>query len=162
MQASDLMRQPLTVIGAGAIGGTVGAYLAHAGFDVTLVDTVREHVDAMNAHGLRLTGGRGENTFPVKAVHPDDLEGPLGVTFLCVKGHYTDAAMAQYGSLLADDGYIVSLQNGLNEEIIAQHVGRERTVGAFVHFGADYIEPGLILVGQEGPIIRRRAGWFGH
>jgi 2-dehydropantoate 2-reductase len=153
MQANDLTRPPITVIGAGAIGGTVGAYLADAGFDVTLVDTVREHVDAINEDGLRLTGDRGENIFRIRAVHSNDVTGPLGVTFLCVKGHFTDAAMAQYGPLLADDGYIVSLQNGLNEEIIAQHVGRERTVGAFVHFGADYLEPGLVLVGQEGPLF---------
>ena len=64
------------------------------------------------------------------------------MTFLCVKGHFTEAAMRQLGPLLGPDGYILSLQNGLNEEIIAREVGAERTVGAFVHFGADYLEPG--------------------
>lgn len=146
---ADLRQTPITIIGAGAIGGTVGAFLHQSGYDVTLVDNVREHVDAMNEHGLRITGTRGDRTVPVKAMHADDVQGPLGVTFLCVKGHFTDPAMRQYGPLLAQDGYILSLQNGLNEEIIASHVGRERTVGAFVHFGADYMEPGLIRLGQE-------------
>lgn len=145
----DLHDSPITIIGAGAIGGTVGAFLHDAGYDVTLVDVVPEHVDAINTRGLRITGFRGDRTFPVKAVHADDLHGPLGVTFLCVKGHFTDDAMRRYGPLLADDGYVLSLQNGLNEEIIANHVGRERTVGAFVHFGADYLEPGLIQLGNE-------------
>ncbi len=146
---NDLRASQMTVIGAGAIGGTVGASLHDAGYDVTLVDVVPEHVQAINERGLRITGVRGDRTFPVKAVLADDLQRPLGVTFLCVKGHFTEPAMQQFGPLLAEDGYIVSLQNGMNEDIIARHVGRERTVGAFVHFGADYMEPGLIQLGKE-------------
>ncbi len=144
---------PITIIGAGAIGGTVGAFLTDAGYDVTLVDVVREHVDAMNADGLRISGIRGDRRYAVKAVHADDIDGPLGATFLCVKGHFTAPAIAQYGPLLADDGFVLSLQNGLNEPIIAAAVGEERTVGCFVHFGADYLEPGHILLGNEQTIF---------
>jgi len=142
----------ITILGAGAIGGTVGAFLSDAGYDVQLVDVVRAHVDAMNAHGLRISGVRGDRHFPVKAVHADDLAGPLGATFLCVKGHFTEAAIKQYGPLLADDGFVLSLQNGLNETVIAAEVGAERTVGCFVHFGADYLDPGHILLGNEQTI----------
>ena len=152
MNKHDLRNTPITIVGAGAIGGTVGAFMADAGYDVTLVDVVPEHVQVMNERGLRITGRRGDRTFPVKAVLTNDLRGPLGVTFLCVKGHFTEPAMQQIGPLLAPDGYILSLQNGLNEEIIARHVGSERTIGAFVHFGADYIEPGLIQLGNEQTI----------
>ncbi len=154
MSSTDILRsQPITIIGAGAIGGTVGAFLTDAGYDVTLVDVVREHVDAMNAGGLRISGIRGDRRYPVKVVHADDLQGPLGPTFLCVKGHFTEPAIKQYGPLLADDGFVLSLQNGLNEEIIANHIGRERTVGCFVHFGADYLEPGHILLGNDQTIF---------
>lgn len=149
MATYDLRDRPITIVGAGAIGGTVGAFLTDAGYDVTLVDIVPEHVHAMNERGLRITGIRGDRTFPVRAMHSGDLKGPLGATFLCVKGHFTDDAMQQIGPLLAPDGFVLSLQNGLNEEIIARQVGRERTVGCFVHFGADYMEPGLIQLGNE-------------
>ncbi|HET9014975.1 MAG TPA: ketopantoate reductase family protein [Thermomicrobiaceae bacterium] len=142
----------ITVIGAGAIGGTVGAFLTQAGYDVTLVDVVAEHVRTMNERGLHITGVRGDHYYPVHAVMPAEVTGPLETVLLCVKGHFTAGAIAQYGPLLASDGYVVSLQNGLNEEIIARQVGRERTVGAFVHFGADYLEPGLIQLGQEQTI----------
>ena len=144
---------PITIIGAGAIGGTVGAFLTDAGYDVTFVDVVPEHVDAMNSEGLRISGIRGDRRFPVKAVHPEDLEGPLGATFLCVKGHFTGPAIKQYGHLLADDGFVLSLQNGLNEPIIAAEVGEDRTVGCFVHFGADYLEPAHILLGNDQTIF---------
>lgn len=148
----DLRETPITIIGAGAIGGTVGAFLTDAGYDVTLVDVVPEHVRIMNERGLRITGLRGDRVFPVKAMLGSELRGPLGVTFLCVKGHFTESAMRQIGPLLAPDGYVLSLQNGLNEEIIAREVGPERTVGAFIHFGADYLEPGLIQLASEQTI----------
>lgn len=142
----------ITVIGAGAIGGTVGAYLTDAGYDVTLVDVVPEHVRIMNEEGLRITGVRGDRRFKVQARLPEQLDGPLETVFLCVKGHFTEQAIKQYAPMLAPDGFVVSLQNGLNEEIIAGEIGAARTVGAFVHFGADYLEPGLIQLGQEQDI----------
>ena len=147
---ADLLRgRAITIIGAGAIGGTIGAFVTKAGYDVTMVDVVPEHVEKMNAEGLRIVGVRGDHTYPVKAVHADDLEGPLDVVLLCIKGHFTDEAMQRYGPMLSDDGFVVSVQNGLNEEIIAGHVGRERVVGCFVHFAADYLEPGLLQLSNE-------------
>ena len=147
---SDLLRErSITIIGAGAIGGTIGAFVTQAGYDVTLVDIVPEHVERMNAEGLRIEGIRGDVTYPVKAVHADDLQGPLDGVLLCVKGHFTDAALRRYGPQLAADGFVVSIQNGLNEEIIAGHVGREQTVGCFVHFAADYLQPGLLQLSNE-------------
>jgi 2-dehydropantoate 2-reductase len=148
----DLRDTPITIVGAGAIGGTVGAYLDEAGCDVTLVDVAPEHVQAINERGLRITGVRGERTFRLRAIHPDELEGPLEAVFLCVKGHFTEDAMDEIEPLLAPDGFVLSLQNGLNEALIAERVGAQRTVGAFVHFGADLIEPGLIQLGYEETI----------
>jgi 2-dehydropantoate 2-reductase len=95
---------------------------------------------------------RGEQTFCPKVVLPEELEGTLEVAFLCVKGHFTGPAMEQLAPLLAPEGYVLSLQNGLNEALIAERVGAERTVGAFVHFGADLLEPGLIQLGYEETI----------
>jgi 2-dehydropantoate 2-reductase len=54
---------------------------------------------------------------------------------------------------LADDGAVVSIQNGLNEPLIAEIVGRERTIGAVVNFGADWIKPGEIMFGGRGPVV---------
>jgi len=147
--SDSLRNREITIIGAGAIGGTIGAFVTQAGYDVTMVDVVPEHVEKMNAEGLRIEGIRGDHTYPVKAVHADDLTGPLDVVLLCVKGHFTDEAMRRYGPLLAEDGYVVSIQNGINEPIIAEHIGKERTVGCFVHFAADYIEPGLLQLSNE-------------
>ena len=144
----------ITIIGAGAIGGTVGAFLTHAGHDVTAVDIVQEHVEQINQHGLRISGVRGDQHYPLRAVHTDDLTGTLQNVILAVKGHFTRDVVTQViEPRLAEDGYVVSLQNGLNEDTIADGIGRERTIGAFVHFGADHLEPGHIQLGQDQDIF---------
>lgn len=146
------MADQITIIGAGAIGGVLGAYMAAAGHNILLVDNVPEHVAAINKHGLRISGFRGDRTFRVRAVTPDQLTGPLEFVIVAVKAQHTVSALAPVAPLLAEDGFVVSLQNGLNDEAIASCVGRERTVEAFVHFGADYQEPGHILLAGEVPI----------
>jgi 2-dehydropantoate 2-reductase len=151
-EMEDLSEAPITILGAGAIGGTIGAYLDDVGYDVTLVDVVPEHVRAISERGLRITGARGEHTFRPRAILVDELKDPLKIVFLCVKGHFTEDAMDRIEPLLAPDGFILSLQNGLNEALIAERIGVGRTVGAFVHFGADLIEPGLIQLGYEETI----------
>lgn len=150
--AIDLRAVPITIVGAGAIGGTVGAFLHDAGYNVTLVDIDAAHVRAINERGLRISGIRGDRLFRVPAVQRDDLRGPLGVTFLCVKGHFTEGAIRDLAPLLAPDGFVLSLQNGLNEAIIARYIGEERTVGAFIHFGCDLMEPGWLRLGSEETI----------
>jgi 2-dehydropantoate 2-reductase len=139
--------------GAGAIGGTLGAHLARAGHDVTLVDAVAEHVDAIARDGLRVTGPIDEFTVRVPAFTPEALAGSWDAIVLATKAHHTGAAARALVPHLTADGYVVSAQNGLNELAIAEVVGAARTVGAFVNFGADYLEPGVILYGGHGAVV---------
>src|SRR5689334_15732044 len=103
------------VVGAGAIGGTVGARLARDGHDVLFCDADPEHVAAINRSGLALEGPVEELRVDARAVTPDELPDDLGRVLLAVKAHHTQAAMAAVAPRLADDGFVVSLQNGLNE-----------------------------------------------
>ena len=139
--------------GAGAIGGTLGAYLARAGADVTLVDSVAEHVDAVRRDGLRISGPIDEFTVRVPAFTPQTLEGTWDAIVLATKAHHTEAAVHALVPHLGATGYVVSAQNGLNELAIAAVVGAARTVGAFVNFGADYLEPGVIHYGGRGAVV---------
>ena len=138
------------VWGAGAIGGTLGAYLARAGHDVTLVDTVSEHVAAVNRSGLTISGPIAAFTTPLPAFTPDALQGAWDTVILATKAQHTAAAARALLPHLTPAGCVVSAQNGLNELTIAGVVGEARTVGAFVNFGADYLEPGSILYGGPG------------
>jgi 2-dehydropantoate 2-reductase len=137
------------VIGAGAIGGTVAAGLVRDGHEVLLCDVDAEHVAAINADGLRIEGPVEELAVRAQAVTPDGLPERLDAVLLAVKSHHTAAAMATVAPLLAPDGFVVSLQNGFNEDVIAAAVGHERVVGAFVNFGADVVGPGRIMRGNR-------------
>jgi len=139
--------------GAGAIGGTLGAYLARAGHDVTMVDTVSEHVAAIARDGIRITGPIDEFTVRVPAFTPDALGGTWESIVLATKAHHTESAARALLPHLAGNGCVVSAQNGLNELAIAEVVGAARTVGAFVNFGADYLEPGVIHYGGRGAVV---------
>ena len=138
------------VVGAGAIGGTVGARLARDGHDVLFCDADLEHVAAINESGLTLEGPVEQLQVPARAVPPEELPDGLDRVLLAVKAHHTATAMASVGPRLADDGFVVSLQNGLNEPVIAEEVGERRVVGAFVNFGADYLGPGRIFLRGRG------------
>jgi 2-dehydropantoate 2-reductase len=141
------------VWGAGAIGGTIGAFLARAGHDVALVDTVDEHVAAINDGGLRIAGPIAELTARIPAFTPGAVTGEWRTIILATKAHHTEGATRALLPHLSRDGCVISAQNGLNEIMIPEIVGVERTVGAFVNFGADYIEPGVIHYGGRGAVV---------
>ena len=140
------------VVGAGAIGGTVGAQLVRSGKEVLFCDADPAHVAAINERGLRIEGPVEEFTAAARAVPPDELPDGLQTVLLAVKSQHTAEALQAVGPRLAPDGFVVSLQNGVNEPLIASLVGGERTVGAFVNFGADYLEPGRIFLGGRGAL----------
>jgi 2-dehydropantoate 2-reductase len=144
---------PIVVWGAGAIGGTIGAYLARAGHRIVFVDSEVAHVEAMRHHGLRIEGPIENFGVPAEAVLPHQLVGRYEQIFLCVKAHHTETAARQLAPHLAESGYVASFQNGLNELVLADIVGRSKTIGAFVNFGADYMEPGLINYGGRGAFV---------
>lgn len=145
--------EPVLIWGAGAIGGTLGAYWARAGVPVLLVDIVPEHVEACRTAGLAITGPVEEFRQVVPAVTPAELTGSYSRIVLAVKAGATEAALAALTPHLAEDGYVLSAQNGLNEITIAKAVGEQRTMGCFVNFGADWHGPGEILYGNRGAVV---------
>jgi 2-dehydropantoate 2-reductase len=135
------------------MGGTVGAALVAAGHAVRFVDRDRDHVDAMRRAGLRVEGPVVRCSVDVDATTPDEVSGSHETILLCVKAHHTEHAVRDLEPFLAPDGAVVSIQNGLNEAVIAERVGAERTIGAFVNFGADLVAPGVVHWGGRGAVV---------
>lgn len=147
------MNSPIVVWGAGAIGASLGAAFQRAGKDVLFVDTDAAHVAAMKASGLTIEGPVHPEHLTVRAALPDDLTGTFGRIFLCVKALHTEVAVKALAPHLTAEGYVVSAQNGLNERIIADHIGAARTIGCFVNFGADYLSPGVVHYSGRGAVV---------
>jgi 2-dehydropantoate 2-reductase len=143
----------ILIWGAGAIGGSVGAWLKRVGHDVSFVDVVPEHVAAIRENGLRIIGPVEQFTVAVPAFLPEEVSGTWQHIFLAVKAQHTEAATRALTPHLAQDGFVLSLQNGLNELIIQRTVGRDRTIGAFINFGADWMAPGEIMFGNRGAVV---------
>jgi len=142
----------LTIVGAGAIGGLIGAHLWRAGHSVQLVDRERAHVAAIRAGGLEVAG-HAEFVASVPACEPEAVTGPIQTLLLAVKTLHTEAALAPLVPRLAPDGWVVSMQNGLEEGKIAALVGEARTASAFLSFGGYYDRPGRVV--YSGPASLR-------
>jgi len=140
----------LTIIGAGAIGGTIGAHLIRDGHDILLCDADPAHVAAVNDRGLQICGPVENFTVQARAVLPDDLPASVPRAAIAVKSHHTAAAAELLRGRLDPDGYVVSFQNGLTAGTLAAAVGPDRVLVSFVNFGADWLEPGLIMQGNVG------------
>ncbi len=140
----------LTIIGAGAIGGTVGAHLIRSGHEILFCDADPAHVTAINEHGLSIEGPVENFTVEAKAVLPEQLPERLGRVAIAVKSHHTEQAAELVRSRLEPDGYVVSFQNGLTADVLSAAVGTDRLMVSFVNFGADVLGPGRILQGNVG------------
>ncbi len=151
---NDSSTHRYTVVGAGAIGGTLAHHLARAGHEVTVVDADAAHVAAINDRGLVVL--RGDDRFAVtvaEATTPDGGPDQVERVLLAVKAQATGVALEWIAPRLAPDGFVVSVQNGLNEARIADRVGAARTVGAFVNLFADVIGPGEVRDGGAGALV---------
>src|SRR5438552_12747872 len=132
------------ILGAGAIGSVVGGLLTKAGRDVTLIDQWPEHVEAMKAKGLRLSGTIGDFVVPVKALHIHELQSvrePFDAIFIAVKSYDTEWATAMPLSYVKPDGVVVDFQNGINDERVAAIAGKHRTLGCVITISAGMYEP---------------------
>jgi len=138
----------VTIIGAGAIGGTLGAHMIRAGHDITLCDADAAHVTAIREHGLIIEGPVNEFTVAAHAITPDGLPDEITHAIVAVKSLHTRAAAELLRDRLAPGGYVLTVQNGLTADTLIEAVGRGRVVSSFVNFGADVMAPGRIMQGN--------------
>ncbi len=146
------MGRKIAIVGAGAVGGYAGAHMVQAGEDVTFIDPWPAHVEHMRQHGLRVTHAMKEPEFtvPVRALHVTDAqqlakEKPVDIAFVCMKSYDTAWATMLIRQYLAPDGYVVSLQNCMNEETVAAIVGWGKTLGCVASsITVNLPEPGVI------------------
>jgi 2-dehydropantoate 2-reductase len=138
----------VTIIGSGAIGGTLGAHMIRAGHDVTLCDADAAHVAAIREHGLIIEGPVNEFTVAARAITPGELPDRIEHAIVAVKSPHTRAAAELLRGRLAPDGYVLTVQNGLTAGALIEAVGRERVISSFVNFGADVMAPGRIMQGN--------------
>lgn len=130
------------IIGAGSLGTIIGALMTKGGHPVDLIDTNREHVDALNSVGARITGEM-DLLVPVQALTPDEMEGQYDLVFLLSKQTANRAVLSHLLPFLHEGSTVCTLQNGIPEPSVAAVVGQDRTIGGAVGFGATWIGSGV-------------------
>ena len=141
----------ICMLGAGALGSTLGGTLAEGGNDVWLIDTWKEHVEAINATGLTLRTGGVDRTVQVRARTSAEGIGPADLVVVLVKSFHTREAIGQAAAIIGPDTAVMSLQNGLgHEEILAEVVGAEHVLAGKTYAGGGLLGPGLVAASTLG------------
>ena len=136
------------IYGAGSLGTVLGAYMTRNGVPVELVNRNKAHVAAMREKGAHISG-TVEMTVPVNAITPDEMSGKYDVIILLTKQLFNKDVVTFLEPFLADDGVIVTLQNGIPEPGIAEIIGKNRTMGCTVEWGAMLEGPGECVLTSE-------------
>lgn len=138
----------IAILGCGAMGTVLGAYLTKNGCPVELVDNYDAHVEALNQNGAHIVG-RVDLTVPVKAITPDRMEGIYDLVFLLTKQTANDTVLPNLLPHLDESSTVCTLQNGVPEPYVARYVGEKRTVGGTLLWGATFMEPGVSELTQD-------------
>lgn len=143
----------IAIVGAGAMGGVLGFYLASVA-DLVLVDAWAEHVAAINAGGLVCERDGVAEARPVRAVSDPAAAAPCDAALVLVKARQTPWAAAACGALLAPGGVAYTLQNGLgNAELLAAALGAGRVGQGVTSLGGTLLGPGRVRHAGVGPTV---------
>ena len=155
------MGSNIAIMGAGALGSYVGAFLTRAGQRVTFIDMWPEHVEKMRADGLHVTGSQGSFTVPVNALHITEAQSinePFDFAFVAMKSYDTEWATHFIKRYVTPEGFFVSLQNCWNDPVIAGIVGAEHAMGVIAsHIEVALWEPGHV---ERGGAVGRDSGHY--
>ena len=162
----------IAVVGIGAIGSILGGNLTKGGQDVTLICTSwRENAEVMKKDGLTLKGAAGEQTIKVKVLFIDELsqlKEKIEILFVSVKSNDTVKILTLLKPYLSKDAWVISLQNGINEDAIIPIIGKANAIGCVSYTGGSLLKPGYVrghgghfvigeLDGQTTPRIKELA-----
>lgn len=136
------------IYGAGSLGTILGAFISKAGEPVELINRNKAHVEALNASGAKVVGTM-QFEQKVTAYTPDQISGEYDIIFLMTKQQNNKEVVQMLKGFLAQDGVLVTFQNGLPEMQIASVLGEERVLGCTVAWGATMQSPGVCELTSE-------------
>ncbi|HEY1410440.1 MAG TPA: 2-dehydropantoate 2-reductase [Promineifilum sp.] len=142
----------IAVVGVGALGSLLGAYLGEIG-DVVMVGHWREQVDTLQANGLLMIRPDGTQTrFEPRIVDDPRQVDPVDVALVVVKSRQTEVAAQTTAELLKEDGLAITLQNGLNNyEKLRDVLGEQRVTLGVTAEGAMMIDVAQVRHAGRGP-----------
>ena len=132
----------IALLGAGSVGTIIGALISKGGEDIVLVDNYAEHVDVLNTYGARIVG-HIDHAIPVKAILPEEMTGQYDLIISTTKQTTLAESLLKIKKHLHAGSTVLTLQNGIPEDISKEIVGEQRVMGGGIEFGASWKEPGV-------------------
>lgn len=143
----------IAVIGCGGIGGVVAGILGSQGSDVLCVDVDKETVRRINESGITLQGKKGKVIARVRAVCSlDEVGGTFDIIVITVKSMVLRAVFEHGKDFLSADGFILTLQNGIEILEIVNHFPKVKTIAGAVGYNSQMHEAGVYFVTTQGGI----------
>lgn len=143
----------ICMLGAGAMGGSIGGVLKESGADVYLLDNWEEHVDTIMKHGLKIREDNSERIVKVSATTDCRDIGPVDLIVIMVKCFHTKEAIENARPIIGDKTTVLSLQNGLgSEDVISDILGKDRVLRGSTFVGGVLIGPGEVMIGRKGKL----------
>lgn len=146
----------ITIIGAGAMGSTVGGYFSMGGADVRLVAPSSGHVDRVNESGLRMNINGAETVVHMRGYHSaGEIGEKMDLVVIVTKGHQIDGAIRGALCLFDEDTVCIAIQNGIgNVDILSKYLPQRQICTAIAQLGASRPEPGLVSVlKRDGAVL---------
>ncbi len=143
----------ICMLGTGSLGSTIGGTLAQGGSEVYFIDQWKDHIDAINENGLKMTDEKEDWYVKVDARTSAEGIGPVDLVIVLVKSFATREAVSQLKetNVIGKDTLVMSLQNGLgNEETIAEVVGEDNVISGKTYVGGRLLSPGYVSAGVKG------------
>lgn len=144
----------ITIVGPGAMGCLLGAFLSKKGHDVWLLDKNPQRCQKIKEQGIKVEGVSGNWQTPINACVDPKEAGPQDLVVIAVKSYDTKDAVRNIKPLLGDNTLVLSLQNGLgNTEIISEVAGGERALGGITNLGATLLDAGYVRHAGKGETV---------
>ena len=133
----------ILVVGAGALGGLVGAHLTEAGEDVVLLEIDEKRAALLNQEGLFITEeGKGERKVDIKVITSLTGIDPVDLVFVSVKTYQTEAAVNGVLPVIGDSTRVLSMQNGIgNTDVMAGILGKDRVLSGITYHSIQHTGP---------------------
>ncbi len=138
----------VAIYGAGAMGTILGAYITKAGYDIDLINRNLDHIKSLKKDGAKVIG-KIEFTQVVKALLPEEMTKKYDIIFLMTKQRFNKEIVKSLVPFLSKKGVVCTMQNGMPEDSVANVIGKDKTIGCTMSWGATFKGNGVSELTSE-------------
>ena len=138
----------IAIYGAGAMGTVLGAYITKAGYDIDLINRNKDHIKALKENGATIIG-KIEFNQAVKALFPEEMTKKYDIILLMTKQRHNTKIVKSLVPYLSDKGVICTMQNGIPELSVSEVIGKDKTIGCTMSWGATFHGKGVCELTSE-------------